>query len=84
MSHKRVRKGENRSPLLFAIYVNDIEECSLSERCTQLNINDRLLDKHMRLFVLMYADRTVIMGESEEGINAVLGVLENYCNHWKL
>ena len=76
VSHKRVRQGENLFPLLFAFYVNDLEEHLLNGNCTHLKFNDQWLVLHLRLLVLTYADDTVIMGESEEGINHVLSVRE--------
>ena len=83
VSHKGMRQWENIFPLLFAFNVNDLEEHLLNGNCTHLKFNDQWLVLHLRLLVLTYADDTVIMGESEEGINHVLRVLENYVNSGK-
>ena len=84
LSHKGVKHGENLSPLLFALYVNDLEEHLLNENCTHLRFNDQWLDLHLRLLILTYADDTVIIEESEERINHILRVLENYGNQWQM
>ena len=38
----------------------------------------------MKLFVLLYADDTVIMAESREDLQAQLNVFGEYCKKWKL
>ena len=63
VSYKGVRQGKNMSPLLFTLYVNDLEEYLLSEGCSPLAFNEPRLDIYLKLFVLMYADDTVIMGK---------------------
>jgi hypothetical protein len=37
-----------------------------------------------KLFVLLYADDTVIMAESREDLQAQLNVFGEYCKKWKL
>ena len=39
---------------------------------------------YMKLFVLMYADDTVLLANSERGLQRALHSLEKYCIHWKL
>ena len=63
-----VRQGENLLPFLFA----------LSEKIEEnLNI-------YLKLFVLLYADDTVIMAGSREDLQAQLNVFGEYCQKWKL
>ena len=62
-----VRQGENLSPVLFAIYLNDFQGF-LAERTDGLtDLNGRLeeFDTYAKLCVLLNADDTVIMAESE-------------------
>ena len=83
VSYRGVRQGENLSPLLFALYVNDLEDHLLGENCAHLKF-DEWLDLYLKLLVFMYADDTVIMADSEVGIKNALKTLNNYCHQWKL
>lgn len=38
----------------------------------------------VRLFLLFYADDTILMSESPEGLQSALDVFDNYCSEWKL
>ena len=86
-----VRQGENLSPLLFAIFVNDLQK-HISEKygglefISKLNeqLGDHAINDLLKLYLLLYADDTVILAESPEQLqNALDGLLE-YCNRWKL
>lgn len=79
-----VRKGENLSPMLFAYYVNDIQTALLSQNCKFVDFDDDFVNCYVKLFVLMYADDSVIMSDNEEEMKRVLIVLSNYWNEWKL
>ena len=84
-----LRQGENLSPFLFNIYLNDLEtyffrhdttsgiECESSEL-------DHTVTVYLKLFILLYADGTVIFSESKEGLQAALNAYSNYCNEWRL
>ena len=72
------------SPLLFAIYVNDLEEELIARQCNYIDFNDNLLNSYLKLLVLLYADDTVVLSDSEQGMKRVLLALDSYCNDWKL
>ena len=76
-----VRQGENLSPFLFAFYVNDIESKLLEYNCNFLDFGHDLIDSYLKLLVLMYADNTIILCDSERGMRQTLTALNNY---WKL
>ena len=79
----RVRQGENLLPLLFACYVNDIEQKLLEKQCNYIDFGDDLAHSYLKLLVLMYADNTITMSDSEQGMKQALIPLDSYCNDWK-
>ena len=86
-----VRQGENLSPLLFSIYLSDLSSY-LAERCEGLTtlenlastVDDDTLQKFMKLFVLLYADDTVILSETPDKLQIGLDNLYRYSDLWDL
>jgi sorting nexin-29 len=87
-----VRQGDNLSPLLFAIYTNDLEEhlrgvydgLKFSAECIRVALETEDTETYLKLFLLLYADDTVIMAESECELRKALKGLEQYCSQWDL
>jgi hypothetical protein len=53
--------------------------------CTTLNISaDTHYADYLKLLVILYADDTVLMSESADGLQLALDNLQLYCNEWKL
>ena len=84
-----VRQGENLSPLLFAIFLNDLEsflsQYSGSGGISVLRhdtLNDTLT--FLKLFILLYADDTVLLADSAQGLQKALDGLSTYCKLWQL
>ena len=60
-----VRQGDNMSPLLFALFINDISKY-IEGKYRGLSINNwypTLLDNHISMFVLLYADGTIVLAK---------------------
>ena len=80
-----VRQGENLSPFLFSIFINDLEDYLIDNGCSPINVayDDRISD-YFKIFVLLYADDTVLLSSSPEGLQKNLSELNKYCDYWKL
>ena len=82
-----VRQGENLSPLLFSIFVNDIEEHLLASDCNGIKLNyseDYASQLFLQLLILLYADDAVLFGESPQELQKALDSFKTYCITWKL
>ena len=73
-----VRQGECLSPLLFSMFLNDIENEYLRSGVTGLDIN------MFKIFMLLYADDIVIFANSAEELQENINLLSKYCNRWKM
>ena len=83
-----VRQGENLSPILFSIYLNDLEAFLGSKNVDGLStLTDELetqFNQYLKLFVILYADDTVLLSESYTDLQKQLDSLAEYCELWKL
>ena len=84
-----VRQGENLSPLLFSIFLNDLEDflCengNLTGVSSASNDVNDVMFMYLKAFVLLYADDTVIIAESAEDLQKSLTAYALYCETWKL
>ena len=82
-----VRQGENMSPLLFAMFLNDFKSF-LKEKYNGLKkLSSSILKElniYFKIFCLLYADDTIILAESPSQLIKALDALNLYCNKWGL
>ena len=92
VSNVGVRQGENLSPILFSIFLNDLSEFishaynglnDVSEMSKILLSNDEI-EVLFKLYVLLYAHNTVIFAESKEELQSALNAMYLYCKSWDL
>lgn len=79
-------QGENLSPILFSLLLNDLEDYKSSNGCSGLefNMNDNQINSYLKLMVLLYADNTVIFGTDPENFQNNLNIFFEYTQQWKL
>ena len=86
-----VRQGENVSPLLFSIYLHDLKSF-ISQKCNGLKDIENLQKEHLneeivtffKLYILLYADDTVILAENPNHPQASLDEMKKYCDTFDL
>lgn len=68
-----VLQGENLSPLLFILFINDFETFLRSKHLCGVNI-----DGNTDLLSLLYADDAVILADSPSNMRKILSAVEEY------
>ena len=80
-----VKQGENLSPFLFSIFLNDLETFFVDKNINCLdNISQLCHDSllvYIKLFIILYADDTALLSESAEGLQSMLNSFEEYCTN---
>lgn len=70
-----VLQGESLSPLLFILYIADIELLMREKKLVGVNI-----DGHTDVLMLLYADDLIILAYSRIDLQRKIRALEEYCN----
>ena len=83
-----VRQGENLHPFLFSINLSDLEKYFIELNGNPLELlserSVKELNIFINLFVIVYADDTVILADTKEGVQKALNILQSSCEIWKL
>ena len=82
-----VRQGENLSPIMFLIFLNDLESFLRFKKAQGITISSSEGEDYfifLKLFILLFADDTVLLSNSKEDLQFSLNLFEKYCEEWKL
>ena len=71
-------QGEAMSPFLFSMYINDFENELIKDVCEPIYLHD------ISVFLLMYADDTVLLSETAGGLQKMIDTLHTYSTKWNL
>ena len=77
-TNKGVKQGDNLSPTLFNIYVNDLPQKLAEGNTTPVAIAGKNIN------CLMWADDIIILSKTKEGLQQCLDNMYKYCQKWKL
>ena len=75
---KGLKQGDNLSPLLFNIYINDLPQWLNKGNTYPVDLIG------VKLNCLLWADDLVLMSETPEGLQQCVHNLQGYCQKWKL
>ena len=81
-----VRQGENLSPVLFSLFLNDLDDFLTNSIATSINLNmpGNDIEVYLKLFTLLYADDTVIFGTDPDSFQENINIFFEYSRQWKL
>ena len=83
---KGVCQGENLSPLLFSIYLNDAVTYRFNDDCKGVNfhIPDETARLLVKLLLFFYADEAAVISDGVNNFQHLLNRFASYCKIWRL
>lgn len=75
-SYMGVKQGEPLSPLLFIFFINDMANYLYDDNADLVTIDE------LQIFLLLFADDTVLFSYTKEGLQILVDKLRDYCNKW--
>ena len=85
-----VKQGDSISATLFSIFINDLAE-EIKATKIGLNLHENLKNKNsidssenLFLNILLYADDIVLLTSSEDDLQFLLNIVEQWCRKWRL
>ena len=83
-----MRQGENLSPILFSLFLNDLEEYLINKNNNGINLSEYTHDTELlpllKILVLLYADDTVLLANDHLSLQKSLNDFMEFCTQWKL
>ena len=87
-SYCGVRQGENLSPVLFSLFLNDLESYLESKNNSGIteDVENHDIDAfvYIKILTLLYEDDTVLIAQEPESLQKSLDHFHAYCSKWKL
>ena len=75
-SYMGVKQGEPLSTLLFIFFVNDMSSYLQTDSLDYLSIDE------LHIYIVLFADDTVLFSYTKPGLQILLNKLHTYCNEW--
>ena len=75
---KGLKQGDNLSPILFNIYINDLPESISKGKTDPVDLMGQKIN------CLLWADDLIILSKTPEGLQNCVNNLTEYCKKWKL
>ena len=81
-----LRQGENMSPFLFSIFLNDLKGFLRAHTVNGItcNIGYEDISVYLKIVILLFTDDTVLFAESDQELQYVLDQFQEYCDEMKL
>ena len=70
--------------LCSSCFLNDLETYLNDKNCTYINLYDHDMTMYLQMFVLLYADDTVLLANNVKQFRKILTEYNSYCKDWGL